>query len=115
MMTQLDGECVRILAAYRKHCASSASPGQLILPESFKVLPLYMLGLKKSAALRRGMRWNVAKVIYVIAYMSLLDTTLSSDGRAHNLRRAKCMGVGTMARWLYPRMVPVHMYLLVSR
>lgn len=55
MMTQLDGECVRILAAYRKHCASSASPGQLILPESFKVLPLYMLGLKKSAAMRRGM------------------------------------------------------------
>lgn len=24
------------------------------------------------------------------------------------------MGVGAMARWLYPRMVPVHMYLLVS-
>ena len=49
-----------------------------------------------------------------LANIPLSDTTLSSDGRAHNLRRAKCMGVGAMARWLYPRMVPVHMYLLVS-
>ena len=54
LMAELDGECVRILSAYRKHCAASASPGQLILPESFKVLPVYTLGLKKCVALRRG-------------------------------------------------------------
>lgn len=39
---------------YRKHCTSSSQSGQLILPESFKVLPLLMLGLVKSAALRKN-------------------------------------------------------------
>lgn len=38
---------------YRKHCTSSSVTGQLILPESYKVLPLMMLGLIKSAALRK--------------------------------------------------------------
>jgi protein transport protein SEC24 len=51
---ELDDECVRILTAYRKHCASSAAPGQLILPESFKMLPLISLSLKKSQVLRKG-------------------------------------------------------------
>lgn len=39
---------------YRKHCTSSPVGGQLILPESYKVLPVMMLGLIKSAALRRA-------------------------------------------------------------
>lgn len=39
---------------YRKHCTSSSVSGQLILPESYKVLPLMMLGLIKSAALRKN-------------------------------------------------------------
>lgn len=38
---------------YRKHCTSSPVEGQLILPESYKVLPVMMLGIIKSAALRR--------------------------------------------------------------
>lgn len=40
--------CVGILAGYRKNCATSGSPGQLILPESFKLMPIYCLGLLKS-------------------------------------------------------------------
>lgn len=39
---------------YRKHCTTSSISGQLILPESYKVLPVMMLGLVKSAALRRS-------------------------------------------------------------
>ncbi|KAM3580935.1 COPII coat Sec23p-Sfb3p heterodimer component [Umbelopsis sp. WA50703] len=37
---ELTDKCVKILAAYRKHCAYSSSPGQLILPDSFKLFPL---------------------------------------------------------------------------
>lgn len=44
--------CVDMLAAYRKHCASTSPSGQLILPESLKLLPLYALGLIKSGLLR---------------------------------------------------------------
>lgn len=40
---------------YRKHCTASAVTGQLILPESYKVLPVMMLGLAKSAALRKSL------------------------------------------------------------
>ncbi|KAI9263361.1 hypothetical protein BDA99DRAFT_65660 [Phascolomyces articulosus] len=89
LMAQLDGECVRILAAYRKHCAASASPGQLILPESFKVLPVYTLGLKKCAALRK-------------------DTNLNIDFRVYNMRKLKSIGVGRTVQWFYPRMIPIH-------
>ena len=35
--------CVDMLYQYRHTCASSSPPGQLILPESLKLLPLYAL------------------------------------------------------------------------
>ncbi len=47
-------KCTKILAAYRKHCGSSTAPGQLILPESFKLYPLYTLSLLKQKAFRGG-------------------------------------------------------------
>lgn len=49
---QLTDACVKSLLAYRKHCASSTSPAQLILPESFKLFPLYALALIKTKALK---------------------------------------------------------------
>lgn len=36
--------CINILYSYRKFVATVPSPGQLILPESLKMLPLYLLG-----------------------------------------------------------------------
>lgn len=43
-----------MLAVYRKFCASSSASGQLILPESLKLLPLFGLSLTKATALRAG-------------------------------------------------------------
>ena len=43
---------VDILHAYRDKVARSASSGQLILPESLKLLPLYALALTKASAFR---------------------------------------------------------------
>jgi Sec23/Sec24 helical domain len=40
------------LFAYRRHCAQAANPGQLILPEALKLLPLYCLALTKFPAFR---------------------------------------------------------------
>jgi protein transport protein SEC24 len=45
---------IDILAAYRKHCSQTSSPGQLILPEALKLLPVYYLGLSKTPCLRQG-------------------------------------------------------------
>jgi protein transport protein SEC24 len=45
---------IDILAAYRKHCSQTSSPGQLILPEALKLLPIYYLGLAKTPCFRIG-------------------------------------------------------------
>ena len=47
-------QCAEILACYRKNCASPSSAGQLILPESMKLLPLYTNCVIKSDALQAG-------------------------------------------------------------
>jgi hypothetical protein len=41
-------QCVDALYQYRLTCASSSPPGQLILPESLKLMPLYTLAFLKS-------------------------------------------------------------------
>ncbi|KAJ3293514.1 COPII coat Sec23p-Sfb3p heterodimer component [Borealophlyctis nickersoniae] len=82
-------KCIRILTAYRKHAASSTSPGQLILPESFKLYPLYSLCLLKSKAFRAG-------------------AEMSSDIRVHNMRMLKAISVPESIPLLYPRMLPIH-------
>ena len=74
--------CVKTLLAYRKHCASSTSPAQvsrvssvlelivsdslyftpqLILPESFKLFPLYALALMKTKALKGTLCFRFAR------------------------------------------------------
>ncbi|POW13736.1 hypothetical protein PSHT_07627 [Puccinia striiformis] len=84
----LTESCVKILLAYRKHCASSTSPGQLILPESYKLFPLYALGLMKTKAVKGG--------------------NVSSDVRTHYMRYLKSLGVPQTILMLYPRMIPIH-------
>ena len=51
---QLYKQTVDILLAYRDKVANTAASGQLILPESMKLLPLYTLGLVKNCAFRCG-------------------------------------------------------------
>jgi len=85
---QLTQTCVKVLLAYRKNCASSTSPGQLILPESFKLYPLYALALMKSKALKGGQ--------------------VASDVRTNNMRWLKGAGVAATLSLLYPRMLSIH-------
>ncbi|GAA5904381.1 uncharacterized protein JCM6883_006470 [Sporobolomyces salmoneus] len=86
----LTESCVKTLLAYRKHCASSTSPAQLILPESFKLFPLYALALMKTKALKGG--------------------AVASDVRTWHMRHVKSSGVGATVRMLYPRMLAVHLF-----
>ncbi|KAL7453213.1 hypothetical protein ACHAWC_004887 [Mediolabrus comicus] len=49
-------KCVSILANYRSHTTARSSPsGQLILPESLQLLPLFCLSLRKSRILRHSL------------------------------------------------------------
>lgn len=85
----LTSRCVAILLAYRRNCASSTSPGQLILPESFKLFPLYTLSLLKNKAIKGG--------------------NVTSDVRIFFFRLLSSLGVGAVMTLLYPRMVALHM------
>ncbi|KAI8910290.1 Sec23/Sec24 trunk domain-containing protein [Gorgonomyces haynaldii] len=81
---RLTQRCVKILTAYRQHCAASSSPGQLILPESLKLLPLYTLAVLKSRALRGG-------------------KMVPSDQRVYTMRLLNSLGIAEHANYLYPR------------
>ncbi|KAA8497733.1 Protein transport protein Sec24-like CEF [Porphyridium purpureum] len=59
---------VDILHGYRKHCVqdSKSSAGQLILPDSLKVLPLFVLGLMKSSAFREATNVDAAGQLAIL-------------------------------------------------
>jgi len=51
---KMSKSCVDMLHAYRVNCASMTSAGQLVLPESLKLLPLFVGSIRKLAAFRSG-------------------------------------------------------------
>lgn len=85
----LTEKCVQILAAYRRFCATSSAPGQLILPESCKLYPVYTLSVLKSKAFRSG-------------------ADVTSDFRVHEMRLIRSLGVQASINFFYPRLIPVH-------
>eukprot|EP00281_Chroomonas_sp_CCMP1168_P026138 CAMPEP_0206231294 /NCGR_PEP_ID=MMETSP0047_2-20121206/10758_1 /ASSEMBLY_ACC=CAM_ASM_000192 /TAXON_ID=195065 /ORGANISM="Chroomonas mesostigmatica_cf, Strain CCMP1168" /LENGTH=922 /DNA_ID=CAMNT_0053654859 /DNA_START=29 /DNA_END=2799 /DNA_ORIENTATION=- len=81
---------VQILYIYRRHCASNPAPGQLILPESLKLLPLYTLGMMKNKAL-------------------VSDTAIiKTDERAYLMQRLLTLSASETSTFIYPRMFALH-------
>jgi len=80
---------VNILYAYRHHCASTSSPTQLILPESLKVLPVYILATFKSHILRVG-------------------GEIRPDDRAYDLFRFIKMPLNVLSNVLYVKLYALH-------
>lgn len=77
---------------YRKHCTQAPVSGQLILPESYKVLPVMMLGLIKSVGLRKfGGSMHAGDAVTV-------------DERAGSLSFVVTGTVSEVAVFCYPRM-----------
>ncbi|OMJ26584.1 Protein transport protein Sec24C [Smittium culicis] len=85
----LTDQCIQILSAYRKNCASGSSNGQLILPEAYKLLPIYILSMIKSPAFRSG-------------------TNVQIDNRVFNMLLFNTMNVYQSIRYFYPRIAPIH-------
>lgn len=83
------GRGAQMLAAYRKHCASPSSSGQLILPECMKLLPLYLNCLLKSDALAGG-------------------PELTTDDRSFAMLSLCSMDVASTVAYFYPRLLPLH-------
>ncbi|CED84222.1 transport protein sec24 [Phaffia rhodozyma] len=85
---ELNERCIKLLVAYRRHCALSSRPNDIVLPEAFRMLPLYILALQKTKALKGGV--VVADVR--VAYMQYLRT----------------LSVASTMMYLYPQMFALH-------
>ncbi|EQC27505.1 hypothetical protein, variant [Saprolegnia diclina VS20] len=93
---RLIDDCVNVLYNYRKYCASNSSSGQLILPESLKLLPLYTLASLKS----RGLRNNV------MGNRGFID--VRADERVALLSHLNNLPVEAAVSAVYPKMYPLH-------
>jgi len=81
-------KCVKMLLSYRRNCARPASAGVLLLPESYKLFPLYALAVNKLKAVKGG--------------------NVTSDVRVYYMRILQALGVGQTMALLYPRMISLH-------
>eukprot|EP00127_Corallochytrium_limacisporum_P003300 Clim_evm149s147 gene=Clim_evmTU149s147 len=70
---RLNRYIVDCLSAYRKHCAANSSPGQLILPEGLKLLPVYSAALFKQDILRDGKDCSIDARVFNIALLNSLS------------------------------------------
>lgn len=89
------------LYKYRVHCSSHSPRGQLILPESLKLLPLYIMGILKHPILleNSGTSGTTIQMRYAVR----------GHERAYELRRALCMNPKMTLNVLYPRLFAMHL------
>ncbi|OQR82847.1 protein transporter Sec24, partial [Achlya hypogyna] len=95
---RLVDDCVNVLYNYRKYCASNSSSGQLILPESLKLLPLYTLATLKSRGLRTNLMGNPPR--------GFID--VRADERVTLLAHLNALPVEAAVAAVYPKMYPLH-------
>ncbi|XP_069486790.1 protein transport protein Sec24D [Ambystoma mexicanum] len=85
----LVNQTAHILACYRKHCASPSAVSQLILPDSMKVLPVYMNCLLKN-------------------YVLVGSSDISTDERTFQRQLVMSMDVADTQLFFYPQFIPIH-------
>jgi len=85
----LTSKLVDILYNYRIHCATSSSPAQLILPESLKVLPIYIFAIFK-------------------AHMLRISGEIKPDERSYDLHKFTRYPCNVLSNLWYPKLISLH-------
>ncbi|XP_060635002.2 protein transport protein Sec24D [Anolis sagrei] len=85
----LVNQTARMLACYRKNCATPSAVSQLILPDSMKVLPVYMNCLLKSSVL-------------------MGKPEIPTDERTLHRQLVMSMDVASTQLLFYPQLLPIH-------
>lgn len=98
-------QAANMLACYRKNCAQGTTSGQLILPETLKLLPVYIGSLIKSDALTGSMLRNFILLFFGINFS--LDLTLTTDDRSSLMHRLMSLNIKGTSAYLYPRVYPL--------
>lgn len=86
---------VNMLHMYRTYCTKTTSPAQLILPESLKLLPIYLSALFKCPVLRMNSGGQ-------------LDDLLRTDERVAEFAKWRGLAVVYTCPTVYPRMFSLH-------
>eukprot|EP00299_Pterocystis_sp_00344_P018599 c9281_g1_i2.p1 GENE.c9281_g1_i2~~c9281_g1_i2.p1 ORF type:complete len:437 (+),score=92.94 c9281_g1_i2:1-1311(+) len=106
--------CVDLLAAYRSSCVpASTSSGQLILPETLKLLPLFVLSMTKHPMLRSGA--DVRADLRISSLFTAATASLECAGayvyprcfRVDNLEREDLGKVHPSGQVILPEPVPL--------
>ncbi|XP_043096776.1 protein transport protein Sec24C [Puntigrus tetrazona] len=72
---ELQTEVTEMLACFRKQsCTTSVSPGQLVLPQFLKAVPVYVNSLRKSEVLLPGLRSSVHQRLQLRSLIVSMDT-----------------------------------------
>ena len=114
----LTESAIDMLGAYRKHCAAGSSPGQLILPESLKLLPLYLSAVAKLAAFAPnkspadkaagggggGPKHGAGRG----SAPAFGDVAVRADTRAVELCLLNALPASRLVPYLYPRLYVLH-------
>lgn len=82
---EIINKLVDILTNYRTQCAPNSSPSQLVIPESLKLLPIYVLSAMKTHAFR------------------LISNTNQLDMKVYQVHRFLSMPFGKAPYLFYPR------------
>ncbi|KZO95302.1 hypothetical protein CALVIDRAFT_500066 [Calocera viscosa TUFC12733] len=81
-------QCVLALFSYRINCSAATAPTQLIIPEALKTLPVYMLCLMKSKALK--------------------GSNVISDVRCQHRLQLLSMPIPSLINSVYPKLYALH-------
>ena len=106
------------LLSYRTHCAASSAPGQLILPEALKLLPLYVSCITRLPAFAQnkagaggkgssGVGLGGAGTIGQTPGAPFYDTAMRSDRRAAEFYSLSSLPVHRILSELYSRVYRV--------
>ena len=113
-------QCVTILANYRMNTnARSSSSGQLILPESLQLLPLFCLSLRKSRMFRHSLQSNTPSVkpsptaderAYHLFYASMVTPNIALQCIHPNVFQISDMRVRD-GEWITPSVLQVNKFI----